>query len=450
MSAPEPRRVLVVDDDRTFRLSTAELLRQDGLDVDEAADAAAAVEAIAARSYDAMLLDLRMAGLDGLRLVEVLRARGEDIPILMISGFGTVEVAVESLHLGADDFLTKPIDPDVLSARVTELLERRPSPERLAQGAVPGMVGHSAPMRRVFEAVRQVAPTDAVVLITGDTGTGKELVARALHALSLRAGGPFVPVNCAALAEGVLESELFGHVRGAFTGAHADRKGLFAAADRGTLLLDEVGDMSLRLQQRLLRVLQEGEVTPVGAERPVRVDVRVVVATNRDLREEVRGGRFREDLFYRLNVFPVAIPPLRDRPGDVPLLVEAALARLRARLPDRQSLSCSPYALRLLRTYPWPGNVRELFAVVESSAIRAGAGRIEAHHLPPEVRRKDAGSDEERYRRASSVDDERTRIRAALDEAEGVRARAALLLGMSRTTLWRKIREHGLEPGPQQ
>ena len=449
MSASAARRVLLVDDDRTFRLSTAELLRQDGLEVDEAADDAAAVEAIGARAYDAMLLDLRMAGMDGVRLVEVLRVRGEDVPILMISGFGTVEVAVESLHLGADDFLTKPIDPDVLSARVAELLARRPSAGRAAEGAVPGMVGHSAPIRVVFEAIRQVAPTDAVALITGETGTGKELVARAIHTLSRRADGPFVPVNCAALAEGVLESELFGHVRGAFTGALADRRGVFAAADRGTLLLDEVGDMSLRLQQRLLRVLQEGEVTPVGAERPVRVDVRVVVATNRDLREEVRGGRFREDLFYRLNVFPIALPPLRDRPGDVPLLVEAELRRLRERLPDRQSVACSPYALRLLRTYRWPGNVRELFAVVESSAIRAGSGRIEAHHLPPEVRR-DGGvrDDEERYRWSASAEDERARIHAALEQAGGVRARAAALLGMSRTTLWRKIREHGLEADP--
>jgi DNA-binding NtrC family response regulator len=435
-----------VDDDRVFRISTAELLRQDGLKVDEAASAAEAMEALRRETYDALLLDLRMPGLDGLRLVEVLRARGEDVPILMISGFGTIEAAVESLHLGADDFLTKPVDPDVLSARVAGLLERRPSAEQLVQGAIPGMVGHAPLMRQAFEALRQVASADTTVLLTGETGTGKELAARAIHALSPRTDGPFVAVNCAALAEGVLESELFGHVRGAFTGAVAAKPGLFAAAHGGTLLLDEVGDMSLRLQQSLLRALQEREVTPVGAVRPVRVDVRVVASTNRDLREEARAGRFREDLYYRLNVFPVQLPALRERRSDVPLLVEAALRRLRERLPDGRSLACSPYALRLLRAYDWPGNVRELFAVVESSAIRAEAGRIEAHHLPAEVRDPDAeGRGEERYRRTSSVDEERERIGTALSEAGGVRARAAELLGMSRTTLWRKLREHGME-----
>jgi DNA-binding NtrC family response regulator len=437
------RRVLVVDDDRVFRVSTAELLRHDGLEVDEAGDADEAAAALNVASYDALLLDVRMPGLGGVRLVEILRARGENVPILMISGYGTIEAAVEALHLGADHFLTKPIDPDVLSAQVAELLERRPTVED-QRGAVPGMVGHSRPMREVFAAVRQVAPTETTVLVTGETGTGKELVARAVHTLSRRTSGPFIPVNCAALAEGVLESELFGHVRGAFTGAIADKPGLFSAADGGTVFLDEVGDMSLRLQQRLLRVLQEGEVTPVGAVRPRRVDARVVAASNRDLREEVRQGRFREDLFYRLNVFTISLPPLREHPADVPLLVEAALRRLRGRVAEGRPLTCSPYAIRMLRAHSWPGNVRELFGVVESAAIRAEGARIEANHLPPEVR---AGSErgkpgpELRYRAA---EDERSAIVAALEEAAGARARAADILGMSRTTLWRKMREHGL------
>nr|NIP81526.1 sigma-54-dependent Fis family transcriptional regulator [Gemmatimonadota bacterium]NIQ56949.1 sigma-54-dependent Fis family transcriptional regulator [Gemmatimonadota bacterium]NIU77120.1 response regulator [Gammaproteobacteria bacterium]NIX46441.1 response regulator [Gemmatimonadota bacterium]NIY10755.1 response regulator [Gemmatimonadota bacterium] len=303
-------RILVVDDDRAFRLSTAELLRQDGHDVALAEDAAAAAAALEDATYDLMLLDLRMPGLDGLDLLEVLRRRGAGVPVLMVTGFGSIETAVQSLHTGADDFLTKPVDPDVLSARVEELLERRPGPGRGEH--VPGMIGRSPAMRGVFEGVHRVAPTDATVLITGETGTGKELVARAIHELSRRADQPFIPVNCASLAEGVLESELFGHVKGAFTGAVKDRRGLFAAADGGTILLDEVGDMSLRLQQRLLRVLQEKEVTPVGAVRPLEVDVRVVAATNRDLRAEVDAGRFREDLFYRLNVFRVQLPPLRE------------------------------------------------------------------------------------------------------------------------------------------
>jgi DNA-binding NtrC family response regulator len=440
------RRILVVDDDRAFRLSIAELLRQDGYDVVEAADAAEAGAALAARACDLMLLDLRMPGLDGVSFLEVLRTRGIGVPVLMISGFGTVEAVVQSLHLAADDFLTKPVDPDVLSAKVAELLERRPASEGGGARALPGMAGHAPAMRAVFEAIRQVAPTETTVLVAGETGTGKELIARAVHQLSPRASDPFVPVNCAALADGLLESELFGHVRGAFTGALRDKQGLFAAAHRGTLFLDEVGDMSLRLQQRLLRALQEREVTPVGAVRPIPVDVRIVAATNRDLRAEVRAGRFREDLFYRLNVFPVALPPLRERASDVPLLVESAVRRLRDRLPGGETVAISPYAIQLLRSYDWPGNVRELFAVVESAAIRAGGGRIEAHHLPPEVRAPDgavAAAADGRYR-ATSVEDEPALIRAALTDAEGVRARAADLLGMSRTTLWRKMREYGL------
>ncbi len=451
MSAAPDRRLLVVDDDRAFRLSTAELLRQEGYRVDGAADAREAVDALARGGYDLVLLDLRMPGLDGNSLVEVLRARGEDVPILMISGFGTIDAAVQSLHLGADDFLTKPVDPDLLSARVSDLLERRPSAER-GEGDVPGMVGYAPSMRRVFDAIRQVAPLDTTVLIEGETGTGKELVARAIHRMSARSSGPFIAVNCAALAEGLLESELFGHVRGAFTGAIGDKQGLFAAAHGGTLFLDEVGDMSLRLQQRLLRALQEGEVVPVGSVRAVRVDGRIVAATNRELREESAAGRFRSDLFYRLNVFSIRLPPLRERPGDVPLLVEAALRRLRERLPAVPG-ACSPYALRLLRAYPWPGNVRELLAVVESAAIRAEGRRIEANHLTPEVRAARHSGEvdtelpdpESRYRGPLNSDQERAMIRAALEEAAGVRTRAAEILGMSRTTLWRKMREYGFE-----
>jgi DNA-binding NtrC family response regulator len=365
----------------------------------------------------------------------------------MISGFGTIDTAVESLHRGADHFLTKPVDPDVLSAKVTELLERRPAGERVREGALGAMVGHARAMREVFEAVRRVAPTETTVLITGETGTGKELLARAVHDLSERAGGPFIPVNCAALAEGVLESELFGHVRGAFTGAVTDRKGLFAAAAGGTIFLDEVGDVSLSLQQRLLRVLQEREVTPVGAVRPESVDVRVVAATHRELAEEMEMGRFRQDLYYRLNVFRIDVPPLRERAPDIPLLVEAALTRLRERSTSPSVATFSPLAMRLLRAYPWPGNVRELFSVVESAVIRAGSTRIEAQHLPPQIRDPERRGQEpgleERYR-ASDPESEREAILAALDEAGGSRSRAAELLGMSRTTLWRRMKEFGL------
>jgi len=439
-------RLLVVDDDRTFRLSTAELLRQEGHEVEGAADVSEAVGKLESAAYDLMLLDVRMPGMDGLTAVEVLRKRGLELPILMISGFGTIDTAVEALHLGADHFLSKPIDPDLLAAKVAELLERRPTGRRVRDGALPGIVGHSRAMREVFDAVRRVAPTDTTVLIHGETGTGKELVARAVHELSTRASGPFVAVNCAALAEGVLESELFGHVKGAFTGALASRVGLFAAAHGGTLFLDEVGDISLRLQQRLLRVLQEREVVPVGATKPQPVDVRVVAATHRRLEDEMREGRFREDLFYRLNVFAIVIPPLRERRGDIPLLVEAALRRVGERVP-RAPASVSPLAMRLLRAYDWPGNVRELFGVVESSAIRAGGTRVEAQHLPASVRDPAAagGAGSGKRYRAGEEGDERGAIEAALASAEGSRTKAAEILGMSRTTLWRRMRDFGIE-----
>jgi two-component system response regulator AtoC len=441
-----PRRLLVVDDDRTFRLSTAQLLRQDGHEVEVAADAAEAVARLEAAQFDLVLLDLRMPGMDGLTALEVLRTRGLRTPVLMISGFGTIDTAVESLHRGADHFLSKPVDPDLLSAKVWELLERRPAEARVREGALGSMVGHSAAMREVFEAVRKVAPTDTTVLVQGETGTGKELLARAVHELSGRSSGPFIAVNCAGLAEGVLESELFGHVRGAFTGATGDRAGLFAAADGGTLFLDEVGDVSLALQQRLLRVLQEREVTPVGSSRPRAVDVRVVAATHRNLRAEVDAGRFREDLYYRLDVFRIEVPPLRDRRSDLPLLVEAALVRLRERSAAPAPSVCSPLAMRLLRAHSWPGNVRELFAVVESAAIRAAGPRIEAQHLPPAIRDPggSGGSPTEGRYRAGGDDDERSAIVAALRETGGSRSRAAALLGMSRTTLWRRMREFGL------
>jgi DNA-binding NtrC family response regulator len=307
------------------------------------------------------------------------------------------------------------------------------------------MVGRAPAMRALYDRIGRVAPTDTTVLATGETGVGKELVARGVHALSQRAKGPFVAVNCAALAEGVLESELFGHVRGAFTGAVRDRLGVFEAAHGGTLFLDEIGSTTPAVQARLLRTLQEREVTRVGSTTPVRVDVRVVAATNVDLRFLVKEGRFREDLYYRLSVFPLGVPPLRERVSDIPLLVDHALTRLGERLPQASgSLGCSPFAMRLLRQYEWPGNVRQLFAVLESASILAEGGRIEAQHLPAEVRGAQEIAPTPRYRAVVDADGERAAIEAALSHAGGTLSRAADLLGMGRTTLWRKVRAYGI------
>jgi len=442
-------RILLVDDDLAFRRSTGELLREDGHEVVEVADGSEAVEALKKGSFDLILMDLRMPGLDGIRVVEVLRQWGEGAPILMVTGFGTVEAAVEALHTGVDDFLTKPVEPDVLSSRVQELLVRRPTGGE-EEGTPGGMVGRSAAMRAVFADMRRVAPTDSTVLITGETGTGKELVARGIHELSPRCAGPFLAVNCASLSPGLLESELFGHREGAFTGAVRDREGVFQAADGGTILLDEVGDVPPEVQLRLLRVLQEKEVTPVGTERAVPVDVRVIAATNADLKREVEEGGFREDLFYRLKVFRIELPPLRERISDLPLLIRHFFEEGDgAEREEGGAFACSPLAMRLLQAYEWPGNVRELFSALESASIQAGGRRIEAQHLPPEIRSgpNDAGvvKDFDRYRQEGSDREERDAIRIALEEADGVRSRAADLLGMSRTTLWRKMKAYGLD-----
>jgi DNA-binding NtrC family response regulator len=448
MIVSRPPRLLLVDDDLTFRLSTAELLRQDGYEVILAADGREAAAAVRDEAFDLILLDLRMPGADGISLIEELRRWGASIPILMITGFGSIESAVKALKLGADDFLTKPLDPEVLTSRVAELLDRRPTARTVKEEALRGIVGRSPVMQSVFEAIRTVAQTETTVLVIGETGTGKELAARAIHDLSHRSEGPFVPVNCSSMTETLLESELFGHVRGAFTGAVSDKHGLFEVAKGGTVFLDEIGDTTLSLQQRLLRVLQEREVMRVGSVRPVAVDVRIIAATHRDLRDEITAGRFRDDLFYRLNVFRIELPPLRQRAGDVPLLVETALERLRRAHAQFANLSCSPLAMRLLRAYHWPGNVRELFAAVESSAVRAGGSRIEAQHLPQELRcavEYRAGEGGPRYRPTAKPQDECEAVRAALEEADGVRARAAELLGMSRTTLWRKMKQYGLD-----
>jgi two-component system response regulator AtoC len=442
-------RLLLVDDDQGFRRSTAELLTGEGYEVRTAAGGSEALRELQASRFDLLLLDLRMPGADGLAIVEALRVWGDGIPILMLTGYGTVDAAVRALQLGADDFLTKPVEPDLLSARIAGLLERRPSGEG-AERNPGGIVGRAPVMLELYDAIRKVAPSDTTVLVTGETGTGKELVARAVHDLSVHAAGPFLPINCAALADGVLESELFGHVKGAFTGAVRDKAGLFEAAGGGTIFLDEVGEMGLGAQQRLLRVLQEREVIRVGAVRSTRVDVRIVAASNRDLRDAVAGGVFREDLFYRLNVFPIHLPPLRERKSDIPLLVTRALDRLRTRSPSGAPPTCSALAMRLLRVYDWPGNVRELFAVLESATIRADGARIEAQHLPAEVRAAaEVRYASERYRVATG-DDERAAIEAALASTGGAVARAAELLGMGRTTLWRKMRAYGMAKGPDE
>jgi DNA-binding NtrC family response regulator len=454
---PETPRILIIDDDRAFRVGTGALLADEGYDVDAAPDGEAGLDRLREADYDMVLLDLRMEGRTGLSVLEELRGAGNDIPVLMLTGFATVDSAVAALKLGADDYLTKPCDNQLLRAKIRSVLARR---EPVLGAGASRIAGGGPRMREVKRAIARVAPTESTVLLRGATGTGKELIARALHEESPRRGRPFVAVNCSALAEGLLESELFGHARGAFTGAVQDRKGLFEEASGGTLFLDEVGDVSAGMQAKLLRVLQEREVVRVGTARPVQVDVRVVAATHRDLEAMVEEGSFRKDLYFRLKVFQIRVPELRERPEDVPALAAAALARWNERVePTRRVAAVSEEALALMQGYDWPGNVRELMTSVEYACIVCEGGRILAHHLPEEVREGAAvpaagnggekrdeprGAEQGRRYVAPDAAAERAAILQALEEADGNRTRAAAALGMGRTTLWQKLKTHGI------
>jgi two-component system, NtrC family, nitrogen regulation response regulator NtrX len=366
-------RILVVDDEEGIRRILRQVLEYDGHDVRVASGGGEAIALYADVRPDLVFMDVKMARMDGLEALDRIREYDPTACVVMISGHGTIETAVEATRRGAYDFLEKPLDTDRLMLTIRNALQQRGLVEENARlrGEVESrheIVGRSFAIRSLLERIEKVAPTDARVLITGENGTGKELVARALHRLSTRADAPFVEVNCAAIPSELIESELFGHMKGSFTGAHADRAGKFEQANGGTLFLDEIGDMSLAAQAKVLRALQEGIITRVGGEKPIRVDVRVIAATNKALDDEIAGGRFREDLYHRLNVVPIQVPPLRERREDVPMLVRhfAIKAVEEQRLPTREF---SPGALDLLSRLEWSGNVRELRNTVERLLI---------------------------------------------------------------------------------
>src|SRR5690606_33430277 len=362
-------RILIVDDEDGIRKVLRQLLEYEGHEVRTASGGGEAITAFEEFEPDLTFLDVKMARMDGLEVLMRLRAIDPDALVVMISGHGTIETAVEATRRGAYDFLEKPLDTDRILVTLRNALQQRGLVQENARlrGEVESrheIVGGSFAIRALLDRIEKVAPTDARVLITGENGTGKELVARAIHRLSTRADGPFVEVNCAAIPAELIESELFGHVKGSFTGAVADRSGKFEQADGGTLCLDEIGDMSPAAQAKVLRALQEGIITRVGGERPIRVDVRVVAATNKDLKQEIARRRFREDLYFRLNVVPIHVPPLRERRDDIPMLIRhfARIAVERQRLPDR---AFSQGAIERLCAMDWPGNVRELRNTVE-------------------------------------------------------------------------------------
>ena len=448
---PETGNVLVVDDQKNMRATTAMLLRQAGHRVGEAADGTGALEQLAQGTYDVILTDLRMPTLDGMELLKAVQRSSPQTQVIVMTAYGTIESAVEAIRQGAYDFLTKPFQSDEVLLRVGKALEKRRllgevtlfAEEFRKRYGLEHIVGRSAAMRDVLERVMRVGITDATVLITGESGTGKELVARALHVASRRSARPFVPVNCAAITETLLESELFGHARGAFTGAVRARRGLFEEADGGTLFIDEIGETTPGFQAKLLRALQEGEIRRVGESVSVKVDVRVIAATNQDLRRAIAEKRFREDLFYRLAVVPLRIPPLRERPEDVPLLAAHFLERFNRRTGSDKVLTAEG-AARLLE-HGWPGNVRELENALEQAAALCPSREIRAQDIHIEAVRPAQGGTPGGTLAQAVEDAERRTIEAALHRNDHDLPRVARELGVSSTTLWRKMKRLGIE-----
>jgi len=454
--------VLVVDDEAGVRSSLAGILGDEGYAVETVESGESALQALEARRYDLVLLDVWLPGQDGLTVLARIRERYAELPVLVISGHGTIETAVKALRLGAQDFVEKPLSLEKTLVAVRNALRQRRLEAELRElrerwGERHVMVGESQGIQALRAEIAQAAPSNGRVLIFGENGTGKELVARQVHAQSQRASGPFVEVNCAAIPEELIESELFGHTRGAFTGALAARKGKFELADGGTLFLDEVGDMSLKTQAKVLRALQEQRIEPVGGSGSVEVDVRVIAATNKDLEAEIRAARFREDLFFRLNVIPFHVPPLRERREDIPLLTRHFLRQLSAE-HGRRPREIADEAQALLTRLPWPGNVRELRNILERLVIMTPGERIEPRHLPaslaalpPEVAAEAAATEAAPSPGGGTLQEareefERRYILRRYRECGGNMSRTADVLGVERSNLYRKMKAYGLLP----
>ncbi len=452
------KTVLVVDDDRAHRTMLRTLLAGWGVEVDEADDGRTAIDQVHGRPFDLILMDIRMINVSGLEALAEIRAYNPAIPIIIMTAYSSVETAVEALKKGAYDYLTKPLDFDELRLVMERAMdhsqlkeENRILKETLgSQFDTRNIIGRSEAMVKLLETVAQVAPSEATVLITGESGAGKELVAGAVHFNSPRKAGPFVKMNCAAVTETLLESELFGHEKGAFTGAHKRKEGKFRQADGGTIFLDEVSEMSLAMQVKLLRVLQEREFPRVGGEDSIRVDVRVIAATNKTLMQEVEAGRFREDLYYRLNVVTLNVPALRDRSEDIPLLAGHFL-NMFAEKNHKRLRGFSPQAMDRLLRYHWPGNVRELMNAVERAVVLSRYEYIDEEDLPFAVKE---GSPDDTTGMAPHIseqgvsleDMEKETILKTLESTHGNKSEAARRLGITRKTLHKKLKKYGAMP----
>jgi two-component system response regulator AtoC len=462
MSNETTPKILVADDEPNLRKVLQALLRQKGFAVDCVADGQEAIQALQTTQFDAVITDLRMPKVDGLGLLRYVLTNHHEIPVIMITAHGTVDTAVEALKLGAFDYITKPFDNEQLGATARKAVQQKllavkdavhlPKPSEELPGRL-GIIGQSSSMKHLFSIVEKVAATPSTVLITGESGTGKELVARALFDGSARKDKPFIRLNCAAIPKELVESELFGYEKGAFTGAVAQKPGRFELAHDGTLFLDEIGEIPQEMQVKLLRVLQEGEFERVGGVKTQKVDVRLIAATNRDLSKEITEGKFREDLFYRLNVVPIHIPPLRERREDIPLLIEHFRKKFNARL-GRNIQRVSDEAQQKLSAYHWPGNIRELENVMERMALFCDGDTIEEKLLPEEVSASEissgpklavvAGATLKEIVKESTARIERDLIAKALEETGGNVTRAAQKLKISRKGLQLKMKELGL------
>ena len=444
--------ILVVDDEQVHRYMLCSMFREWGWRCIEADDGRTAVEAVENADFDAVLMDVRMARMDGMEAFARIHALKPALPVVIMTAYSSVDDAVEAMKHGAHDYLTKPLDFDRLRLTLTRALDHHQVEEKRQQVQAgenreqlldSSIIGSSPPMQELLEMISYVAATEATVLITGESGTGKELVAAELHKNSDRHDGPFVKVNCAALAETLLESELFGHEKGAFTGADRRREGKFVQANGGTLFLDEIGETTQAMQVKMLRVLQEHELQRVGGEETIKVDVRILAATNRDLAAEVKAGRFREDLYYRLNVVTLFVPPLRERRRDIPLLV-AHFVRKFAEKNRRTVDTVTPRCMELLVNYGWPGNVRELENAIERGVILMRGEQLSEKSLPLPIQRQEGGETGAISAPASLQDAERLLILQTLEETGGNKSEAARRLGITRKTLQNKLQRYDL------
>jgi len=458
---PDAPRILFIDDEPGSREGLALLLEREGLRVDALADGEEALNLLARKSYDVIITDLFLPGVSGIDILKHVKERSLPCNVIMITGYATAETAVEAMKEGAFDYITKPVNFEKLKVLIAKAVEKsRLVAENLylreqlrGKYKFDNIIGNSPAILPVFSRMEKILHTDSTVLILGESGTGKELVARAIHYNGSRKEKPFIPINCGAIPAGLLESELFGHVRGAFTGAVVDKPGKFEVANQGTIFLDEIGTMPLHLQMKLLRVLQEQEVERVGSTRRTKLDVRVISATNTDLEQKVRRGEFREDLYYRLNVIPIHLPPLRERREDIPLLARHFMRKICAEM-RRPALELTPAALLAMEGYQWPGNVREMENVIERAIALTDNDIIDRQDLPPQIggvsrtleqlpslQIPDSGLDLPE----TIAQIELSLIRQAMEKSHHVKARAAELLNINRTTLVEKIKRYGMQ-----